>query len=140
VTGVQTCALPIFVSRHVVTIGALFLVGFALLPKFGALVAVMPSAVLGGAAIIMFSMIATSGIVLLTKGELNRRNLLIVAVALGLGLGLGQVPAALAQFHENIRMIFAGSGIVVACTIALILNIILPKDTGREQTAKKEVA
>lgn len=128
------------VSRHVVTIGALFLVGFALLPKFGALVAVMPSAVLGGAAIIMFSMIATSGIVLLTKGELNRRNLLIVAVALGLGLGLGQVPAALAQFHENIRMIFAGSGIVVACTIALILNIILPKDTGREQTAKKEVA
>ncbi|WP_207640831.1 uracil-xanthine permease family protein [Desulfitibacter alkalitolerans] len=118
-------------SRYVVTIGALFLIAAALFPKLGALIAVMPQSVLGGAAIIMFAMIATSGIVLITKTPLNRRNLLIVAVALGLGLGLGSVPNALQYFPESIKLIFAGSGIVIAALVSLFLNIILPEDTGR---------
>ncbi|KUO49227.1 MAG: uracil permease [Desulfitibacter sp. BRH_c19] len=118
-------------SRYVVTIGAFFLIAAALFPKLGALIAVMPQSVLGGAAIIMFAMIATSGIVLITKSALNRRNLLIVAVSLGLGLGLGSVPDALQFFPESIKLIFAGSGIVVAALVALFLNIILPEDKGR---------
>lgn len=118
-------------SRFVVTIGALFLIAAALFPKLGALVAVMPQSVLGGAAIIMFAMIATSGIVLITKMPLNRRNLLIVAVALGMGLGFGSVPNALQYFPESIKLIFAGSGIVIAALVSLLLNIILPEDKGR---------
>lgn len=118
-------------SRWVVTVGAFFLIAAALFPKLGALVAVMPQSVLGGAAIIMFAMIATSGIVLISKAVLNRRNLLIVAVSLGLGLGLGSVPNALQYFPESIKLIFAGSGIVVAALVALFLNIILPEDKGR---------
>ncbi|KUO49262.1 MAG: uracil permease [Desulfitibacter sp. BRH_c19] len=118
-------------SRWVVTIGAFFLIAAALFPKLGALIAVMPQSVLGGAAVIMFAMIATSGIVLITKSALNRRNLLIVAVSLGLGLGLGSVPDALQFFPESVKLIFAGSGIVVAALVALFLNIILPEDTGR---------
>ncbi|MDW7673977.1 MAG: nucleobase:cation symporter-2 family protein [Bacillota bacterium] len=119
-------------SRYVVTIGAFFLIAAALFPKLGAIIAVMPQSVLGGAAIIMFAMIATSGITLISKDELNRRNLLIVAVALGLGLGLGSVPDALKYFPEEIRLIFAGSGIVVACLVSLLLNVILPKEEARQ--------
>ncbi|MBS3969478.1 MAG: purine permease [Clostridia bacterium] len=118
-------------SRYVVTIGALFLIASALFPKVGALIAVMPQSVLGGAAIIMFAMIATSGIALITKMPLNRRNMLIVAVSLGLGLGLGSVPNALQYFPESVKLIFAGSGIVVAALVSLFLNIIFPEDTGR---------
>ena len=118
-------------SRYVVTIGALFLIAFALFPKLGALIAVMPQSVLGGAAIIMFAMIATSGIALITKMPLNRRNMLIVAVSLGLGLGLGSAPNALQHFPESVKLIFAGSGIVIAALVSLFLNIILPEDTGR---------
>ncbi|MTI95281.1 MAG: purine permease [Firmicutes bacterium] len=127
-------------SRYVVSIGALFLIAFALFPKFGALVSVMPQSVLGGAAIIMFAMIATSGIVLISQGEMNRRNLLVVAVALGLGLGLGSVPEALAQLPEEVGMIFSGSGIVVACLVAVILNLVLPKDVGRETRRDKKAS
>ncbi|KUK12331.1 MAG: Uracil-xanthine permease [Moorella sp. 60_41] len=120
-------------SRHVVTIGSLFLIAASLFPKLGAIIAVMPQSVLGGAAIIMFAMIATSGIVLISQAELNRRNLLVIAVALGTGMGLGSVPDALKYFPEGVKLIFGGSGIVVACLVALILNLILPQDTGRER-------
>lgn len=115
-------------SRYVVKVGAIFLIAAGLIPKLGAIVAVMPQSVLGGAAIIMFAMIASSGIVLISKSSLNRRNLLIVAVALGLGLGLGSVPEAMQFFPEWVKMIFTGSGIVVACLVALFLNVILPQD------------
>ncbi|MEW6623520.1 MAG: nucleobase:cation symporter-2 family protein [Bacillota bacterium] len=113
-------------SRYVVTIGAIFLIAAAMFPKLGAIIAVMPPSVLGGAAVVMFAMIATAGITLISQTTLNRRNLLVVAVALGLGLGLGTVPNALQNFPESIRLIFAGSGIVVAGLVALILNVILP--------------
>jgi len=74
-------------------------------------------------------MIATSGIVLINKDNLNQRNLLIVAVALGLGLGLGSVPEALQYLPDSVSLIFSGSGMVVSCIIALVLNIILPKES-----------
>lgn len=115
-------------SRYVVSIGALFLVAAGFIPKLGAILAIMPQAVLGGGAIVMFSTIATSGIVLISKSALTRRNLLIVAVSLGLGLGLGQVPEALKNLPDWVNLIFSGSGITVACLVALILNMVLPKD------------
>jgi NCS2 family nucleobase:cation symporter-2 len=115
-------------SRYVVAVGAVFLLGASMFPKIGALIAVMPASVLGGAAILMFAMIATSGLVLISKDTLNRRNLLVVALSLGLGLGFSSVPGALEAFPETFRLIFAGSGIVVACLTALFLNIVLPED------------
>ncbi|MBZ4687715.1 MAG: hypothetical protein PWQ96_1240 [Clostridia bacterium] len=126
-------------SRYVVTLGAIFLILSGLLPKLGAIIAVMPQAVLGGAAIVMFAMIATSGIVLLSQESLNRRNLLVIAVSLGLGLGFGSVPDALKFFPEWFKMIFAGSGIVVACLVALVLNIILPKDKSASESENRNV-
>ena len=116
-------------SRYVVSIGALFLVAAGFIPKLGAVLAVMPQAVLGGGAIVMFATIATSGIVLISSSELNRRNLLVVAVSLGLGLGLGQVPDALQYLPDSVNLIFSGSGITVSCLVALLLNSVLPKET-----------
>ncbi|MFT9496097.1 uracil-xanthine permease family protein [Anaerosolibacter sp.] len=126
--NVGIVSLTGIMSRYVVSVGAGFLILAALVPKLGAVLAVMPQSVLGGAAVVMFAMIATSGIVLVTKDELNQRNLLIVAVALGLGLGLGSVPEALQYLPESVNLIFSGSGMVVSCVIALVLNIILPKE------------
>ncbi|MBB6217848.1 NCS2 family nucleobase:cation symporter-2 [Anaerosolibacter carboniphilus] len=126
--NVGIVSLTGIMSRYVVSVGAFFLILAALVPKLGAILAVMPQSVLGGAAVIMFAMIATSGIVLVTKDDLNQRNLLIVAVALGLGLGLGSVPEALQHLPESVNLIFSGSGMVVSCMIALVLNIILPKE------------
>ncbi|MDW7673498.1 MAG: nucleobase:cation symporter-2 family protein [Bacillota bacterium] len=118
-------------SRYVVMTGAVFLVIAGLFPKLGALVVSIPQSVLGGATIVMFSIIAVTGISLISKDELNQRNIIIVALALGLGLGFGLVPNALQHLPESVRMIFGGSGIVVACVVALIMNIILPKEESK---------
>lgn len=126
--NVGMIALTGIMSRFVVAIGAGFLVLAGLFPKVGTIVALMPQSVLGGAAIVMFSMIAVSGINLITKEKLQGRNSIIVAVAMGLGFGLGSVPEALSHFPETVKMIFGGSGIVVTGIIALILNLILPAD------------
>ncbi len=113
-------------SRHVVTIGALFLVLAGLVPKLGAVVSAMPQAVLGGASIVMFGMIAAAGVKLIAREELNRRNMLIVAVSLTLGIGLPQVPKFVQYFPTQLAVIME-SGIVPAGVFALVMERILPR-------------
>jgi NCS2 family nucleobase:cation symporter-2 len=113
-------------SRHVVTIGAIFLVLAGLVPKLGAIVSAMPQAVLGGASIVMFGMIAAAGVKLLTQEALNRRNMLIVAVSLTLGIGLPQVPQFVQFFPTQLAVVMK-SGIVPAGIFALVMDRILPR-------------
>lgn len=114
-------------SRHVVTYGGVFLLLAGLFPKLGALVGVMPNAVLGGAAIVMFGMIVSAGIKLLASCRLNRRNMLIIAMSLSAAIGLAQVPEALSEINGNLAIILK-SGVVPAGFVSLILNLILPKE------------
>lgn len=123
-------------SNYVVKIGAIFLILCGLFPKVGALIACIPMSVFGGGLLIMFAFIATSGITLIVSGGLTKRNLLIVAASLSLGLGLSGVPEALQYFPESVHLIFSGAGIVPACIVALILNLVLPKDEQQEKAAK----
>lgn len=117
------------VNRFALATGAIFLVLCGLVPKLGALVSMMPQAVLGGAAVMMFSSIVMSGIQLVTHDPLTPRNLSIVSVALGLGYGIGANTGILAQAPQAIQLIFGGSGIVPAALVAILLNIVLPKET-----------
>jgi len=126
--NVGLVAMTKVVNRFALATGAIFLILCGLCPKLGALVSVMPQPVLGGAAVIMFSSIVVSGIQLITKTPMTSRNLTIVSVALGVGYGIGANTAILAQAPEIVRLIFGGSGIVPAAMVAIILNILLPKD------------
>ena len=116
------------VNRFALTIGALILIGAGLFPKIGAIISIMPQPVLGGAAVMMFANIVISGINLLTKEPLDGRNATIVAVALGLGYGIGSTTAVQAFMPTWMTYIFGGSGIVPAAMLAIILNIVIPKD------------
>lgn len=126
--NVGLVAMTKVVNRFTLATGAVFLILCGLCPKLGALVSIMPQAVLGGAAVMMFSSIVISGIQLITKEPLTGRNLSIVAVALGVGYGMGANTGILAQAPEAIKLIFGGSGIVPAAMVAIILNILLPQD------------
>ena len=95
----------------------------------------MPQSVLGGAAIIMFSSIVLSGIQLITKDPMTSRNMTIVSVALGLGYGLGANSTVLSGLPNYVTLIFGGSGIVPAALVAIILNILLPRDKKPEADA-----
>ena len=116
------------VNRFALAIGGIFLIICGLFPKVGALISIMPQSVLGGAAVMMFSSIVVSGIQLITKYPLDTRNITIVSVSLGLGYGLGANTAILNALPQGIQLIFGGSGIVPAAVVAILLNIILPKE------------
>ncbi len=132
--NVGLVAMTKVVNRFALATGAIFLVLCGLCPKLGALVSIMPQSVLGGAAVMMFSSIVISGIQLITKEPLTGRNLSIVAVALGVGYGMGANTGILTHAPQAIQLIFGGSGIVPAAMVAILLNIILPKDQKKEKT------
>lgn len=126
--NVGLVAMTKVVNRFALATGAVFLILCGLIPKLGALVSIMPQAVLGGAAVMMFSSIVVSGIQLIMKGPMTPRNLTIVSVALGVGYGMGANSGILANTPEFVRLIFGGSGIVPAAVVAILLNILLPKE------------
>lgn len=126
--NVGLVAMTKVVNRFALATGAIFLVLCGLCPKLGALVSIMPQPVLGGAAVMMFSSIVVSGIQLITKTPLTGRNLTIVSVALGVGYGMGANTAILSNAPQLIQLVFGGSGIVPAAVVAILLNIVLPKD------------
>ena len=74
----------------------------------------MPQAVLGGAAVMMFSSIVVSGIQLITKEKMTPRTLTIVSVALGVGYGMGANAKILANTPQFVQLICGESGIVPA--------------------------
>jgi uric acid transporter len=115
VTGVR--------SRFVCVAAGAILVILGLVPKMGALVESLPQFVLGGAGLVMFGMVAATGIRILSKVEFqaSRNNLFIVAVSLGLGM----IPLVAPDFkiwmpHEVHPLI--ESGILLAAVSSVLLN------------------
>ena len=130
--NVGLVAMTKVVNRGALATGAVFLILCGLIPKLGALVSIMPQAVLGGAAAMMFSSIVVSGIQLITKEKMTPRTLTIVSVALGVGYGMGANSSILAHTPQAIQLICGESGIVPAAFVAIVLNLLLPKDDKAE--------
>ena len=114
-------------SRHVVTIGAIFLIICGFIPMVGAIIRTVPINVLGGGVIVMFGMVAAAGVNMLSDVAWNRRNMVIFAVSLGMGFGLQLVPDAL-QHAPNTLKILLTSGLLPAAVIAIVLNLVLPEE------------
>jgi len=120
-------------SRHVVTIGAVFLILCGLVPKFGAVISSMPIAVLGGGVIVMFGMVAAAGVSMLSDVIWDRRNMVIFAIALSVGLGLQLEPAALQHLPATLKVLMT-SGLLPAALIAIVLNLIIPHEHNELET------
>lgn len=135
--NVGLIAMTGLMSRHVVTLGALFLILCGLVPKVGAIIATIPIEVLGGGVIVMFGMVCAAGISMLSDVEWNRRNMVIFAISLSLGLGLQLEPAALQHLPDTARVLLS-SGLLPAAVLAIVLNLVLPEHLAEEAT--EEVA
>ncbi|NVJ93568.1 MAG: purine permease [Methylocystaceae bacterium] len=131
--NVGLIAMTGVMSRHVVTIGAIFLIICGLVPKVGAIISTVPIEVLGGGVIVMFGMVCAAGISMLSDVDWNRRNMVIFAVALSIGLGLQLVPEALQHLPQTAKVLLT-SGLLPAAFIAIILNLILPEHLDEDQT------
>lgn len=131
--NVGLIAMTGVMSRHVVTIGAVFLIIAGLVPKVGAIISTIPIEVLGGAVIVMFGMVVAAGISMLSDVVWNRRNMIIFAVALSIGLGLQLEPGALQHLPKTAHILLT-SGLLPAAIIAIALNLLLPEDMEVEKT------
>ncbi|WP_353475614.1 nucleobase:cation symporter-2 family protein (plasmid) [Salipiger sp. H15] len=139
--NVGLIAMTGVMSRHVVTIGAIFLIVCGLVPKVGGVIRTVPIEVLGGGVIVMFGMVVASGISMLSDVDWTRRNMVIFAVALSVGLGLQLevlnvapgAPNALQHLPDTLRILGA-SGILPAALIAIVLNLLLPQELAEEST------
>lgn len=113
-------------SRFVCATAGAFLIGLACLPKLSFLVTSIPLPVLGGAALVMFSMVAANGIETLSHARLdrNRQNLYVVA----LGLGVGMIPIFNKGFFDHLPpgvASFLHNGVLLGILTAIILNLML---------------
>lgn len=106
--------------------GIILLAGFV--PKFSALLTTIPQCVLGGATISVFASIAMTGIKLVVQQPLTYRNTSIVGLSVALGMGITQCSDALAQLPAWVTTVFGKSPVVVTTIVAILLNVILPKD------------
>ena len=116
------------VNRRVLALTALMLLAAGLVPKFSALLTTIPQCVLGGATVSVFASIAMTGMKLVAMQPMSYRNTSIVGLSAALGMGVSMVSESLSQFPEWVTMVFASSPVVIAAIVAIILNIILPRD------------
>ncbi|WP_084502488.1 nucleobase:cation symporter-2 family protein [Microbacterium indicum] len=111
-------------SRFVATAAGVILVILGLLPKVSAIVEGVPRAVLGGAGIALFGMVAASGIRTLSKVKFDNRNILVVALSVGIALLPTVSPDIYAQMPDWFQLIF-DSGISAGAIAAILLNLLL---------------
>ena len=109
--------------------GVLLVAGF--LPKFAALLTTIPQCVIGGATLSVFATITMTGVRMITsEGRFTMRKSTVVGLSVALGVGITQVPGCLAGngFPGWVATVFGSSSVVVATILAILLNLILPKD------------
>ena len=111
-------------SRWVVTTAGVFMIILGLLPKAAAIVAAIPSPVIGGASLAMFANVAVVGIQTLAKVDLrDNRNAVIVSTSIGLALLVTLKPGIVSVMPSWLQIIF-GSGVTIGSLTAIILNIL----------------
>ncbi|MFE0024426.1 nucleobase:cation symporter-2 family protein [Amycolatopsis sp. NPDC059021] len=138
--NVGLVALTRVKSRYVVATGGLILVVLGLLPVLGRVAAAIPQPVLGGAGIVLFGVVAASGIRTLAKVDYdNNLNLVIVASALGFGI----IPIAVPGFWSHFPGWFAtimDSGISSASVVAVVLNVAFNETRALRKSGPSTVA
>lgn len=126
--NVGLVAMTKVVNRFTLLMGAIIMVLAGFVPAIGVALATLPDAVLGGCTIMMFGNIVVSGIQMIEKCGFSHRNTMIVALSLSIGLGFTTVPEIFVNFPEIIKQIFAENCVAVVFLVAIIANLVLPKD------------
>jgi uracil-xanthine permease len=133
VTGVR--------SRFVCVAAGIILLVMGLIPKLSAIVEAVPQFVLGGAGLVMFGMVAATGIRILAAVDYkgNRHNLFIVAVAVGFGM-IPLVAPNFRQWMPHAIHPLIESGILLASVVAVILNAFFNGVKSEEEAARESAA
>ncbi|MBO4930023.1 MAG: purine permease [Clostridia bacterium] len=126
--NVGLLAMTKVINRFTLATGAGILLLAGVFPAFGAVLATLPEAVLGGCTIMMFGNIVISGLQMIGSCGFSQRNITIAALSLSIGLGFTQVPDMFNIFPSMVRTIFAENCVAVVFLAAIIMNLVMPKE------------
>lgn len=127
--NVGLVAMTKVVNRFTIATGAAIMILAGIFPVFGALLATLPDAVLGGCTIMMFGTIVISGLQMIGNCGFSQRNITIAALSISMGIGFTQVPEIFQVFPKIVETVFAENCVAVVFLVALILNLVLPKES-----------
>lgn len=116
------------VNRFAIATGAIIMMMAGFFPIIGRTLATIPQAVLGGCTLMMFGGILFAGFGMMAKCGFSNRNMIIVSTSLSVGLGFTQATGMFAIFPDIVQTIFAENCVAVVFVIAVILNLLLPKE------------
>lgn len=121
--NIGVLALTRVFSVYVILGAAVFAIAFSFLGKAMALIATIPTAVLGGVSILLFGIIASSGLRMLVDHKIDfghQRNLVIASVILVIGIGGASI-----EISETFQI----EGMALAAIVGVVLNLVLPGKT-----------
>jgi NCS2 family nucleobase:cation symporter-2 len=122
------------VNRFTIATGAVIMILGGIFPTIGYALTTIPQAVLGGCTIMMFGSILFAGFGMMAKCGFSQRNMVIASLSLSIGLGFTQATGMFNTFPEIIKTIFAENCVAIVFLLAVLLNLILPKE---EESSKE---
>lgn len=128
--NVGLVAMTKVVNRFTIMTGAVCMILAGLLPPIGNFFSSLPESVLGGCTIMMFGTILTSGIQMISRCGFTQRNITIASLSLAIGIGFTSASESGIWniFPEMAKTVFAENVVAVVFVIAIVLNLLLPKD------------
>lgn len=126
--NVGLVAMTKVVNRFTIATGAVIMILAGFFPIIGAFLATLPDAVLGGCTIMMFGTIVISGLQMIGSCGFSQRNITIAALSISVGVGFTQVPELFNIFPTLVKTVFAENCVAVVFLMAIILNLVLPKN------------
>lgn len=127
--NVGLIAMTKVVNRIAIASGAVIMILAGFFPYIGAVLKTLPDAVLGGCTIMMFGNIIVSGLQMVSRCGFTQRNITITALSLSIGLGFTQVKEIFTIFPDIVKDIFAENCVATVFVVAILLNLIMPKDS-----------
>lgn len=136
--NVGLVAMTKVVNRFTIMTGAVAMILAGLFPPIGNFFASLPQSVLGGCTIMMFGTILTSGMQMIANCGFTQRNITIVAMALSIGIGFTTTSESgiWDEFSPVVQSVFSANVVAVVFVVAIIMNLILPKNMEVEKLDK----
>ena len=126
--NVGLAAMSGVVNRFTIAMGAIIMIIGGIFPAIGYVLTTIPQAVLGGCTIMMFGSILFAGFGMMARTGFSQRNMVIVSLSLSVGLGFTSATGMFNIFPEIVRTVFADNCVAVVFLLAVILNLVLPKN------------
>lgn len=135
--NVGLAAMSKVVNRFTIATGACIMILGGIFPAVGTLLTTIPQCVLGGCTVMMFGSILFAGFGMMARCGFGQRNMVIASLSLSIGLGFTQATKMFDIFPQIVQTVFAENCVAVVFLLAVVLNLVVPKDKEAEEAVSK---